>query len=292
MTRQTRGVAAGGQDLHMDVDAVADDLYALPVEEFTAARDEQVAAARKAGDREQAAAIKALRRPSQSAWVVNQLARHRSADLTTLLDLGAALREAQATLAGDDLRALSGQRRSVVDALARAGRSLAAELGRPVPDAVEREVASTLDAALADPAAAAQVQAGRLVAPLHYSGFGESAPAGGTPKAPARKPAPTKAADDAERRRMAEIAEARAARTDTEKRAATAGAGLKKAMAQREAMVRRIAGLEEDLAHARRQDSAAADGVRAARKAYDDAERARNLARERHDRLEQNRRKR
>src|SRR4051812_44776528 len=52
-----------------------DDLFALDPSEFTAARDRLVAELREAGDKGAAAEVKALRRPTVTAWALNQLAR-------------------------------------------------------------------------------------------------------------------------------------------------------------------------------------------------------------------------
>ncbi len=66
--------AQRGQDGVVDLDTVGTELYGLRPTEFTAARDAQAAAARRGGDRELAAAIKKLRRPTPAAWLVNLLA--------------------------------------------------------------------------------------------------------------------------------------------------------------------------------------------------------------------------
>ena len=56
--------------------AAADELYALPAEEFTAARNAEGQAGRKAaGDRDLAAAIQRLARPSAAAALANRLVR-------------------------------------------------------------------------------------------------------------------------------------------------------------------------------------------------------------------------
>jgi hypothetical protein len=52
-----------------------DDLYALPLEEFTAARNELARSLKAAGDADEAARVKKLKKPPVSAWAVNQLAR-------------------------------------------------------------------------------------------------------------------------------------------------------------------------------------------------------------------------
>jgi hypothetical protein len=151
---------------------VADDLYGLDPAEFTAARDERARRARAAGEKALGDAIKKLRRPTVSASLVNRLVRGAGDQVDRLLGLGESLREAQQTLASDELRRLSGQRRPVIRALAEEAKRLAAEAGRPVTDPVQREVEATLEAALADPAAAEAVRSGRLTVALTYAGFG------------------------------------------------------------------------------------------------------------------------
>jgi hypothetical protein len=156
------------------LDEVAAELYALPPEEFTAARGEAVAAARKSGDRELAGQIGGLRRPTVGAWLVNLLAHQRPDLIGELLALGEQMRAAQRNLRGDELRELSTQRRGMVSALARESRALAVAAGRGVRAVLPLgEVENTLTAALADPEVAEEVRLGRLVKPIEYAGFGE-----------------------------------------------------------------------------------------------------------------------
>lgn len=148
----------------------AADLYRLPPEDFTAARDAAVNDAKAAGDKERAAELKALRRPSVSAFLVNGLAKQDDQLLVQLLELGPALAEAQASGQGDALRVLGAQRRELVQAVI----SRAVEIGRrDITSAVREEVVATLQAALADPASADAVRSGRLVRALSYAGFGD-----------------------------------------------------------------------------------------------------------------------
>ena len=146
------------------------ELYALPPEEFTTARDAAAKQAKAAGDPAAGKELKALRRPSAAAWLVNRLAAEQGALLEQLLALGPALAEAQAAGHADDLRALGRQRRQLVEAVAGTAVSAA---GRPVAGPVRDEVVSTLEAALADPSSAEAVRSGRLVRALSYAGFGE-----------------------------------------------------------------------------------------------------------------------
>ncbi|MCC3650012.1 hypothetical protein LIX60_00560 [Streptomyces sp. S07_1.15] len=154
----------------MGVDELAEELYALPPGEFIAARDRAAAAAPR-GER---GAIRALRRPSLAAWAVNLLVREDRSRTELLLRLGAELRTAhQQPAGGGRLRELIGQQRQLVAALARRAGQLTADAGRPVSDAVLREVEDTVHAALADPDAARDMARGRLTRAFPPpSGFG------------------------------------------------------------------------------------------------------------------------
>ncbi|MFD8025365.1 hypothetical protein ACFV6G_33745 [Streptomyces lavendulae] len=80
----------------MDVESLAVELFGLRPSEFTAARDEYVAKARKAGDRE-LAAIEALWKPTVAAWTAVLLVRRRRKEAQILVELGEALRTAHRT---------------------------------------------------------------------------------------------------------------------------------------------------------------------------------------------------
>jgi len=151
----------------------ARDLYALPPADFTAARDELARQARAADQRDDAALIKKLTRPTVSAWLVNQLVRSAQQPMTRLFELGAALHAAQQELAGDRLRELSGQRRQLIAELIPAASQLAASAGVSVSGGALDEVRATLEAALADAAAREAVQSGQLTRALSYAGLGE-----------------------------------------------------------------------------------------------------------------------
>lgn len=152
------------------------DLYALPPEEFTAARD---AAAKE--DR----SLKQLRKPSVSAWVVNLLSREQPDLLQQLVELGGQLREATQSRQGEELRALTEQRHQLVQAVTEQAVGL---VDRPISAQVRTEVAQTLEAAMADPASAEAVQSGQLVRALAYAGFGDVDLEGAVADVPAPKP--------------------------------------------------------------------------------------------------------
>jgi hypothetical protein len=148
---------------------VADELYGLTLPEFTPTRDAR-AKELKASDAQLASRVKALRKPSTAAWVVNLLVRQESDQVTQVLQVGTALREAQASLAGEELRALTRQRRQLTAAVTARARALAAENGQKITSAVSDQVEATLTAAMVDEDCAAAVRSGLLVAPLASTG--------------------------------------------------------------------------------------------------------------------------
>ncbi len=147
----------------------ADALYALPAGDFTAARD-ALAKELRSEDRELSARVKALRRPSLAAWVVNLLVRRDAEQVMQVLQVGTALREAQRSLDGEELRALTRQRRQVTAAVTSRARSLATDEGARVTESVAEQVEATLTAAMVDEGAAEAVRSGLLVASLSANG--------------------------------------------------------------------------------------------------------------------------
>ena len=155
----------------MDINGVADQLYALPPEEFTAARSVSEQEAKANGDKQLAAAIHQLRKPTMGAWLANQLVREHPGEVQSFVDLGASLREATTMLSGEQLRELDRARRQLVYALMQQARGLASAAGHKVSQDTASRLEDTLHAALADERAAAQLTAGRLKDTLQGEGF-------------------------------------------------------------------------------------------------------------------------
>jgi hypothetical protein len=150
--------------------SVADELYGLTPGDFTPARD---AKARELKGSDLAATVRKLKKPSVAAWVVNQLVRHETEQVDQVLAMGEALRSAQAGLKGEELRALTRQRRQLTAAVTTRARSVAAELGVKVTQAVADQVEATLTAAMVDEECARAVRSGLLVAALASTGVDE-----------------------------------------------------------------------------------------------------------------------
>lgn len=243
-------------------------LYASDPDVFTERRGVLVAQARAAGETSAAKSIAGLRKPTRSAWIVNQLVRADPGVPSRLAALGDELRAAEGSLAGAKIRELSQARRQLIDALVRQALKMAG-LHSP-PAALREEVTATFAAALADPQVAEQMAAGTLVRAERRAGFGYGAvaapvpvpsPAGGPP-VPAERAAEAAAAATAPvppaRAAARAAAEAAAAATA---RAAAEAAATAAARAERERR-QAIAAAEQSLADASRAADAAANAER------------------------------
>jgi len=295
---------------------VTGQLYALSPAEFISARDELAGQARAAGQRDVAAGIKKLARPTVSAWLVNQLVRAAPAQMSRLFELGEALQEAQRTLAGNRLRELSGQRRQSVAELLPIASELADRAGQPASSGVLAEVRATLEAAIADAEARAAVQSGQLTKALTYAGLGEvelsaalasqppspggrGAKAGSGRKAESTGPAGAEHAglaeradrDDHQADRLADAAQAlRAAEAAVGEAAAAVEEAERQVVGvneQRQFLRRRIDHLERELREATAADAQLALDGRQAQRTLDEATRAFKAGKRRLGQLQQ-----
>src|SRR3954447_2398948 len=137
----------------------ADDLYGLPLDEFTSARDALAKRLRGEKRREDADFVKGLRRPSVAAGAINRAVRQHGAD--ELLAAGEELRAAHGALldgSGDAaaVRAATERERAAVRDFARLA------LGEGASGATEEKVRETLHAASVDDEVRELLEAGRL----------------------------------------------------------------------------------------------------------------------------------
>ena len=146
---------------------MAEDLYGLPLDEFTTARNRLAKELTKAGDRQEAERVKALRKPSAPAWLVNQLVRRRKKASNDLLRAGERLRRAQEKALGGSGRsalekAVSAERQAVEN-LVTAAREIAGESGVKASDANLARVQSTLHAVSLDDEVREAFEGGEMV---------------------------------------------------------------------------------------------------------------------------------
>ena len=149
-----------------------DALYGLPLDAFTAARNDLARRLRGDGRKDEAAEIAALRKPSLPAWTVNQLVREHRKEIEALLEAAAAIR-------GGAAEADAGFREALDDLL-RAARALLDASGRKAPDALLRDVATTLRACAA--VAPDELVAGRLTEAREASGFADALAGSAAPR--------------------------------------------------------------------------------------------------------------
>jgi hypothetical protein len=244
-------------DIPTDLDTRIDALFALDPTVFTAARDAATRELRAAGRGEDAAVVKALRRPTAAAWALNQVVRAQPDSIEQFLDLSAELRvEQEAALSGDaaKFRRLLDRRRELERVLVNAAVDLLAESTGNAEQS-RAELTGTLGAAAVDDEAAELVRRGRLErAPVPPTGFDLMAGIE-LPPVP-RKPAKPRSApvdELAAKRAAAEAAreQARAAAARAERVEAAAGR-RQRAKAAADAARKEVRRLETELARARR----------------------------------------
>ena len=220
-----------------------DGLYALPLAEFTGARN----ALAKSVSGEERTRVKQLEKPTVVPWAVNQIYWHERSAWNRVMSAGRALRTAQlAALQGNtaDLRDAGTSHRAAVSAAVAAAHRVAERHGaRPASDDLSRML-EAISLAAEPPAAP-----GRFTQAIQPAGF--EALAGFTPIAPADRsartsPAPAapqrgqsaakqaaEAAAAAQRQRAADEARGAAEAAVTEARSALASAESEYAAAQK-----------------------------------------------------------
>ena len=262
------------------LDVIAAELYGLPRDEFTAARNARAKAEKAAGRTELAASVERLGKPTTAAALVNLIAREEPELVDELADVGSALRDAHSKLDGATLRTLSQRRAKAVAALIAQARVAA---GKAIGDTVLRELEDIFAAALAHPHVAGAVVAGRVAAGKDF-GDRSSWPlladvnALPTPSAKAAKPDRKREAEDTRQARLLaqakeELAQGRDALDAAEtalREAASAAEDTQGALERAETEVRE---LRAELAEAEQAEQEAHRAARSARRDEESAQR-------------------
>ena len=261
-----------------------DELYAVRPEEFVATRNALAKELKAGGAKEDAAAVAKLRRPSPTAWALNQVARNDADLVAAALDAGERLRVASDdAVAGrpEGLREATAAERAAGAAVAKAAGAL---LGARA-SSLQNAVLGTLRAAALDATVADELRRGVLTTEHEQSGFGFGLDLGDAPvvertSRPAKKATPRpalravpdlepddEAEDDTAAREEAKAA--RAAAREAERR-------RKKEQAARQRTADRLA--KEASRLAREADDAEALAVEARQRADDARGRAEQAA--------------
>jgi hypothetical protein len=234
------------------------DLYALPLDEFTDARNALAKELAAAGDKAEAAEVRALKKPSVPAWAVNQVARAHPGEVEALFEAGANLRDAQQKLLrrGDQsgVKDASAAERQAVKALVARAKKILADADNAANEATLERIADTFYATTTDDKGREHVRTGTLTKEMKRAGFGDPGGLSVVPAARAKEEKPQKknaqlqkeatklqaAAEDAEQRAVEAEARASELMMEAEDARARADAAKEKArFARREATERR-----------------------------------------------------
>lgn len=154
------------------LNAEVDELFKLPLAEFTGARNALAARLKQSGRANDADLVKTLSKPSVSAWTVNQLYWNHRKAFDALLAAGQRIRNAQTSgFAGKTMRESLDGRREVLVQLSDLATSLLTEAGHsPGPDTIRR-ITTTLEALSALGSLADGPTLGRLSQDVDPPGF-------------------------------------------------------------------------------------------------------------------------
>ena len=158
-------------------------LYRDPPEDFVRERDALAKQLREEGDRDVATRVKKLRRPSQSAWLINRVSAdepERARDLVEAADNLVAAQQRMLDEGGDaaELRSAAHAERERVEEMVSAARRVAAEHPKPINEAMIERVAQTLQAVSSNPDLRDQLLGGRVETDHRAATIGLPASAG------------------------------------------------------------------------------------------------------------------
>lgn len=283
----------GPKDLQKngELDDDLDALFRAPLAEFTAARNKLAAQLKKSGHGDDAALVKALAKPSVSAWTVNQLYWNHRESFDRLTSSGERFHKAQTSGKIADMREALDARRAELRRLSDLASSLLRDAGHnPSLDTI-RSITATLEAVSVYGSRSDGPRPGRLthdVDPPGFESFGSFVPAAGTTKEPPRlklakqpgsvitgqqrKTTPKNNVRQIEEKRKTAIAAAKASLQEGKK-------SLTKARAKAERLAAAQKTAEAEMKKAERRKRDAEKSLELAKAAFEyAAKRARNLA--------------
>lgn len=225
-------------------EAGLDRIYSGPLEDFVKARNDLASRLRKEGEAEEAAAVASLKKPSISAWIVNQLIRHNEVEVRRLIEAGEDLARAQREAVTGKQRAdFDASRREEAESLRRL-RAAVKEVAPSASAAVVERAVATLRAGAATEEGRQQLRLGRLTEDLEPAGFdvlAGVAPASSARPAKAQKQVTKRAEQQRHRLEEARDLEAKMAEAKELERQATEAERLAKNLARAAASARQRA---------------------------------------------------
>jgi hypothetical protein len=243
-----------------------DRLYAAPLERFVALRRELAAELRARGDMKGSSEVAAAKKPSRTAWAINQVVRRSPERLSAAFDAYAAAERAQAEGDAEAMRKTARAYRDGLAEVVRESSGILTESGARVSATQARQMSETIRAAVAGgPGSRSRLMSGRLSEDLDADD-----PFAGMSHAPARstgsKGPPAPATREEQRRAVA--AEQKQARERMERQRALEEASLRVEALEQEARDARAEARRTDVALVRARDEA--DRARRAVNAIDE----------------------
>ena len=236
-----------------------DALYREPPDGFVSGRNALAKELRESGDREAAEEVKALRRPSVAAWLLNRVSLERPKDIARFADATERLQSAQSeALAGgsaNKLREAAADEREQIERLVEAARELASGTDAKVNERHYEQLADTLRAGATDPELLDRMKSGRVAKEQTAATIGSIPGTAVKPRKPSKESVKDREREKAERTvrtLRAELSSAERRRAESEERVERAEQELGRAKAElreyrraAEALARRGAKAEE-----------------------------------------------
>lgn len=267
-----------------DLDEHIDELFRLPLSEFTSARNALASRLKKEKRPIDAERVKALPKPSAPAWAVNQLYWENPKALDQLIAAARRVRQAQTgKIKNADVRGLLDEKKRMTAELMERASAILSAAGHTTSLDVMRRVSATLESLAVWGDTEGAPAAGRLTADLEAPGFDAlAAVMGGSKLEPANvlqfrtsrasKPAEDPAAARARAREAVQAAEK--ALREARREAAAADSALTKARARTEAIEKQKQEIEARYAEAKEEARTASNEAKRAAQALAQAERS------------------
>jgi hypothetical protein len=230
-------------------EAVLDELYSAPLDEFIARRTALAKQLKAEGRADEAAEVGGARKPSVPLWTVNQLARRNKPAVKKVVEASDALRKA---LGKGDHDAFSAAQKEQTDALKKLRDAARSLLGKATDPVLERVVSSFRTASVDDDLRDALL-AGRLTEEPEASGFDALAGLSFAPAGPRKQAAKPKRDADRIKEATKALQQAKADARERERDAREAERAADKARKSADAAAVAVEEAQEALAAARRR---------------------------------------
>jgi hypothetical protein len=230
-------------------EAVLDELYSAPFDEFIARRTALAKQLKAEGRADEAAEVGGARKPSVPLWTVNQLARRNKPAVKKVVEASDALRKA---LGKSDHDAFSAAQKEQADALKKLRDAARSLLGKATDPVLERVVSAFRTASVDDDLRDALL-AGRLTEEPEASGFDALAGLSFAPASPRKQAAKPKRDADRIKEATKALQQAKADARERERDARDAERAADKARKAADAAAVAVEEAEEALAAARRR---------------------------------------